>query len=226
MILDREMRQRGLEVSLKNANASIIQNERGFTMEFKDDTYNKSNHGTIRDAESNLSKLLRRWKNRADVFTVLEGSNILDLASGSEYYRDFFLQGWPPFFARLCAVNGANVIAIDICNQTELDQQLFACVKLDLIDAVMNSTLGNNPFLEGKNFDIIYCSNFVGGNPVPYLERDLVGVGIKQEGFERKLFSQCSNLLSEGGVMTLDLRDNQNWQKYHKKIKGQIIDLP
>jgi len=178
-------------------------------------------------ASQNLDHLLLRWEGYDTTWAELKGKKVLELASGSIFSRNF-LCTYYPHFSRLCSLNGADVIAMDINPQGKLDQQLFTGVKVDIINLVMEGGLHNHPLLSKATFDIINSTNFVGWNMLPDVEDYLRSTTprITREEFENKLLKQCAELLSEEGIMTIDTRDRNYMPIYYVKSEGQLIKLP
>lgn len=186
----------------------------------------KSEWKTAGIEASRLNHILETWKGRNTPWSVLRGLRVLDLASGSGYTRDWFGYIWYPQFARLCAVNGADVVAIDSNPQRGLDQQLFTWAAEDLVAAVMDGGLGNLPVLQGKKFDLIDSANFIGGNYCPELPQQLSRYNIGVDDYEQRFANQAGTLLSEGGVMSLDIWDKNFDRIIQTKRNGALVRLP
>lgn len=163
-----------------------------------------SPHTTANLAASSLQDILDIWKGSNTPWSVLNGTRVLDLASGSGYSRDLSGGMWYPQFARLCAINGADVVAIDFYPQRGLDQKLFTWADADLVNVVLGKGLRSVPVLAGREFDLIYSENFVGVNPYQDLVDRLVHKGIMMRDFEKALLNQAGELLAEGGLLSLD----------------------
>lgn len=139
------------------------------------------------------------WEQLRDV-------RVLDLAAGSIYSYDANDRCWIPAFSRLCAANGADVVAIDKFPQGEGDAKLFRGLPADLVDIVMHK--GLEDFLHEAScdggFDLINSFAFIGFNPFPGLRRAL---GLNYDKFTQALRDQAFNLLNSGGVMILGYKD-------------------
>lgn len=144
-------------------------------------------------------------------WSLLNGANVLDIGAGSHLNGD----NGAPWFARICAVNGANVVIADILPQSEADQKLFeSIIDEDIIPSVMSGQLAQLPQLQGRMFEIIHSMNLIGFNPDPGLERELKRQGINLAKFESCLVQQSKDLLTEGGVMYLG-----QFRGLYKKVK-------
>lgn len=130
---------------------------------------------------------------------------------------------WYPHFARLCAINGANVTAVDITPQGGYDTRLFTATSTDLVSAVIADNLPSLPEIADHQFDIIHSSNFVGNMP-HYIMMQLIRLGVGIKEFEGRFFNQAGKLLAEEGIMSLDLRD-QGKLIYHTKKEGKLVRI-
>lgn len=166
-----------------------------------------SPHTTANLAASSLQGILDIWKGPNTPWSVLKGKRVLDLASGSGYSRDLSGCIWYPQFARLCAINGADVVAIDFYPQRGLDQKLFTSADADLVNVVLGTGLKSMPVLAGREFDLIYSENFVGVNYYQDLFNRLTYKGIRMRDFEKAFLNQAGELLAEGGLLSLDTTD-------------------
>ena len=179
----------------------------------------------VRVAGQMLDSLLRHLRGYETPWSELRGKKVLDLASGSVFSKASF-GAWNPHFSRLCAVNGARVVAMDINPQGPYDEKLFTGIKADIVDLVVNIGLPNHPGLQEASFDVIHSQQFVGGDPQPEVLSYLKSLGIDKEGFENKLLEQCGALLTEGGIMTIDRRNRHYLPIFYRKLNGQIDELP
>lgn len=161
-------------------------------------------------ASSYLSDIVRKWKGPKVSWSMLKGARVLDLGSGSS-------EGHRPHFARLCAINGARVMAIDVNPQSKVDQELFDSIAANLVDVVLDRGLKNLPALKGSEFDIINSTNFVFFNFAPGLDGDLSRRGIEMKQFEEMLFAQTCEVLAVDGIMTLDQRESNYEQIFYTK---------
>lgn len=186
----------------------------------------KSECKTAGIAAIRLNHILETWKGRNTSWSVLRGLRVLDLASGSGYTRYWFGDIWYPQFARLCAVNGADVVAIDSCPQCGLDQQLFTWAAEDLVAAVIDGGLGSLPVLQGRQFDLINSANFIGANSCPELPHQLSRYHVGFDDYEQRFVDQTAGLLVKGGVMSLDLWDKKLDHIIHTKENGALVRLP
>src|SRR5581483_7559848 len=84
-------------------------------------------------AGADLDDILERWGKQGNWDQVLKGKRVLDLGAGSVNSR-YQGRDWTPDFARLCAVNGAQVTAVDINPQGPEDKQLFTEFQADLVE--------------------------------------------------------------------------------------------
>ena len=148
-----------------------------------------------KDALGFLDFTIKRWLGRQTPWSTLEGKKVLELASGSVN------SGYPPWFARLCSVFGANVVAIDVISQDEVDQSMFTCVQADLIEVVLGNGLDSVPELRNGKFDLIHASRFVGPNAAGEVIKELQRRGVTREEFEKKLKQQAKKLLANRGYM-------------------------
>lgn len=144
----------------------------------------------------------------------------MDIGSGSAIAKEFV---WHPYFARLCAVNGAKVTALDIRPQSDLDAELFHSIPVDLIPVVTEGRLAE--ILDEKEYDFIHSSEFVGVNPAGELLALEMNSNFSVPDFEGRLFEQCSDLLAEGGVMYLDQVDEKGQGIYYTKKVGKIVRI-
>lgn len=179
-----------------------------------------SPHTTANLAASSLQHILDIWKGPDMPWSVLKGKRVLDLASGSGYSRDLSGCIWYPQFARLCAINGADVVAVDFYPQRGLDQKLFTWADADLVNVVLGKGLKSMPVLAGREFDLIYSENFVGVNYFQDLFDRLVHKGIRMRDFEKALLNQAGELLAEGGLLSLDTTTKKGLPAHYTKFKN------
>lgn len=171
----------------------------------------------INNTGLDLEVLMKKWKGE-DSWGELEGKKVLDLASGSGLGQP----QWQPFFARLCANNGAIVTAVDILPQTGSDKKLFHGVTADLIPAVMERKLSE--IVGNERFDIIHSYSFIGFNPSPDLLERLEELKITEIDFVKVLLDQSLNLLTEGGIISLDEKNSVERKTiYHTKKEGKLV---
>ncbi len=175
----------------------------------------------LSEAGKDLNLLLGNSSLDRRPWDELRGKRVLDLGAGS-IHSGSFLKRYPPCFARICAINGAEVIAIDIHPQGEVDNQLFTGVRADLVEVVFGKGLQHHPALKDKKFDLIHSSDFVGLNSSPDLDRQLLNENMFIDIFERRLLFQCAILLAEGGIMTLDIRGEHLLPIFYRKTNGEI----
>jgi hypothetical protein len=136
---------------------------------------------------------------------------------GTHYY---------PHFSRLCAINGANVVAVDASSQRGLDEAMFTWAAADLIKVVLGQGLRSLPVLQGKEFDVVHSSDFVGFNPCPTLWSQLFNHGTRVDEFEKLFFQQAGELLTEGGVMYLGNHDKKGYFPIlHTRRGNNIVQL-
>lgn len=177
------------------------------------------NHNWLMHAGATLDMLLWKWMGLHTLWSELRGKHVLDIASGSAGKNR---ARYHPHFARLCAVNGADVTVIDINAQGEVDNQLFTSIQADLVRVVTGPGLQNYPSLVGRSFDLIHSSRFVGANPEPSLDRQLSHRrDMSVEEFGVMLLTQCIPLLAEGGIMSLDMIRDHHLVIY-RKVNGEI----
>lgn len=176
--------------------------------------YDINSHGIV------LDTMIRKWRGRQESWEVLKGRRVLDIGSGSAIGKEFV---WHPYFARLCAVNGAKVTALDISPQSDLDAELFHGITVDLIPIVVEGRLAE--ILDEREYDFIHSSEFVGVNPAGELQVLEMNSSFSVRDFEGRLFAQCSALLSEGGVMCLDQADQNGQGVYYTKKAGEIVRI-
>jgi len=175
---------------------------------------------SIAYAGMELESLIKKWKGKQDSWSELKGKKVLDLASGSALNPP----DWRPYFARICANNGASVTAVDIISQAGSDKSLLHGVTTDLVSAVMTGRLGQ--VVEGVNFDVIHSSSFIGANPSPELQERLERFRIKEGDFRQALLDQSLSFLSEGGIISFDERDFANRKQiYYTKKEGKLTQL-
>ncbi len=173
-------------------------------------------------AGEDLNRLLQLWWAKPMVnWSALEGKSVLDLASGSALNKEKRLSGhiWYPHFARLCAVNGADVTVVDKYLQGEIDRELITEVQIDLVEYVIHDELSNHPALRNRTFDIIHSANFIGPRADPGLAnaiRSNTG-GMPQRAFEMLMLKQCVPLLAPGGILDLDTVDKSGAIEYFIK---------
>lgn len=175
-------------------------------------------------ATGDLDFLLNRWLHTDGNFpswTQLNGVRVLDLAAGSCHTKHADLTYYP-HFSRLCAVNGAEVVAIDIKPQSDYDKMLFKSIRADIARLVQEGQLSEISELSGKTFDIIHSSSFVGWNPDPALEHQLSYMRMELAEFEEKLILECLKLLAEGGVMSLDANPVGKGRICFRKVNGKL----
>lgn len=148
-----------------------------------------------KDALGFLDFTVKKWLGRQTPWSALEGKKVLELASGSVN------SGYPPWFARLCSVFGANVVAIDVIPHGDVDQKMFACLQADLIEIVLGKGLDSIPELKNEKFDLIHAQRFVGSNAAGEVMRELQRRGVTREEFEEKLKQQAKKLLAKRGYI-------------------------
>lgn len=159
-------------------------------------------------AASDLDYILKEWKGIGTTWSVLKRMWVLDLASGSGNSYDMF-GCWYPHFSRLCAINKANVVAIDKNPQTGLDKIMFTWVVADLVMVVLEQRLNSLPTVRGKKFDLIYSSSFAGDNFCPELIQQLAVREVKLKEFKKAFLQQAGEVLAEDGVMFLGNHDKK-----------------
>lgn len=184
------------------------------------------NQRGILTAGQRLDAVVAKWKGLPQYsptdWSLLHGARVLDIASGS-YLSDLVGMTYYPHFARLCAVNGAQVTALDIEAQSITDLMLFQGVKVDLIPLIIEERLSSLPQLQDRKFDIINCSNFVGRTPLRNLVYELRRRRVNLLSFEWSLLSQCFELIAEGGLISLQLEDSNMREVYHQKVDGTMM---
>lgn len=169
----------------------------------------------IEDAASHLDNIIKEWREDSSLET-LEGARILDIGSGTAETDDSGHLWWP-YFAEIAAVNGAEVTALDIRQQTEFHQRLFTGIQMDIAELVINGELAEHTALQGKEFDIIAAKNFVGSNPAPEIDRlvrDELGVSL--DNFQAALVEQLKPLVAEGGIIDLD------GKTFYRRVSGEF----
>jgi hypothetical protein len=171
-----------------------------------------------------LTDILKAWKGVGASWQELKGLRVLDLASGSGNSHDGY-GTWYPHFSRLCAINGANVVAIDVNPQRGLDETMFAWAQEDLVDVVLNGGLKSMPILQEKEFDIIHSANFVGTNFFPELPTQLSQHGVSMPDFEKTFAQQAKALLTEGGVIFLGDLDERWDPIIYTKRESDVVTL-
>lgn len=181
------------------------------------------------DGGITLGGLIDKWKGPGTQWSVIKGVSILDLASGSALTKNLRWSRNYPSFSRLCALLGANVTAVDIVDQSQFDQKLFKCVKLDLVEVILKGGgLDQHPEFKSRKFDIIHSLNFIGSNPDPGLLRELASLyWFPYRGFEDSLTKQAASLLEEGGVMFLGsytIGPEGLTDIYHVKKDGKLLE--
>lgn len=196
----------------------------------------------ILNAESAIDFMLLLWKGSTR-WEQLQGARVLDIGSGSAFSPDIL----PPFrryphFARICAINGAIVTAIDKYPQLDFDKTLFTATEMNIVPPVLEGTFSQVPELQSAQFDMIQAEALVGQNPDPMLFegqdhpkifelqiKDFVGknkyvrvLGAKE--FTELLKRQCAPLLAEDGVLYLGERDTSSYRlKYYVMQQGQLV---
>jgi SAM-dependent methyltransferase len=161
-----------------------------------------------------LENLMRRWKEK-DSWGQLQGKRVLDLASGSTNDPKF-----KPFFARLCAFNGADVTVVDINPQSESDPKISG-VTADIIAAVVEGKL--TELLGFKKFDVIHSSSFIGFNPPMEVLQKLDELKIAEEDFEKEFFNQTFDLLEEGGALSLGTSTGSDFHVWTKRERAPVL---
>lgn len=177
----------------------------------------KANHSPICGDGVYLDTLVEIWRGRRKPWTILKGAKVLDIGAGIN-----------PSFSYLCAVNGADVTAIDLFDYQGLDIKLFTPVKAEMVSLVMGNKFLSHPQINDRRFDLIHSRNFVGISWASELPKYLNKLKVSLEGFEEKLSNHCDDLLAEGGVSYLD-----RWHQlsprisyiYHKKVGGKIVQF-
>lgn len=227
MFLDREITSK-LEAELQ-AEHIIIAND---SHEFDNKQRTLRCHswkGVNTIAHIVLDLLLSAWKGPTTTWEALKGTRVLDLGAGSGNSIYKGITGsyiCYPQLARICAINGANVVAIDKQPQKGFDRELFEWAAADLVDAVLNHDLQNLPILQGRQFDIINSSNFLGANRDPFLQDQTWRKGrMLLEEFSEMLLSQAGKLLTEGGIMDLSMTDEKGSRCYTRQQR-EILRLP
>lgn len=133
----------------------------------------------------------------------LNGMKVLDLACGTEF-DTYGRPGYFPYFARLCAQNGAQVIGVDIGYPSENDAKLFTHLQADIATRVKKGTLVNLPDLAGQEFDIVHSRKFACLSPDPILEKMLKRWNMDTGEFRRLLIDQAKGFLRPGGVLSIE----------------------
>ncbi|HKC14954.1 MAG TPA: hypothetical protein VKC89_03295 [Patescibacteria group bacterium] len=173
----------------------------------------------ISNAGFDLESLIRRWKGKRDSWEEIKGKKVLDLASGSAAASK-----WQPYFARLCANNGALVTVVDKLPQVGRDKELFRGITTDLVLTVMGENLAE--VVGQEEYDVVHSINFIGASPSPELLQELRVLHIKEEDFHMAFSRQAFSLLAEGGVMYLDERDPAKSEDiYYTKKEGTLVRL-
>lgn len=210
---EKESQQAGRRAELEpNVIPPPVRNKRGlYEWEQNSDVELPSSYVIAAETIDSALRLLKPEINPDSSYShpdweQLRGIRVLDLAAGSIYSHDAANRCWIPAFSRLCAVNGADVVAIDKFPQGEGDAKLFRGLSADLVDMVMHK--GLEDFLHEAScdgrFDLINSFAFIGANPFPGLRRAL---GLNYDKFTQALRDQAFNLLNSGGVMTLGYKD-------------------
>lgn len=173
-------------------------------------------------AAGDIDTLVSKWNGVDEKFPSwfpLREARVLDIAAGSVYTTEHVGFRYDPHFSRLCAINGAEVVAIDIKIQSESDKMLFRSIEADLIPLVLEEKLSELEGLQGQQFDIIHSNDFAGRNPDPRLYTRL---GDKLVLFRHRLISECAKLLAEGGVMSLDTVDRLHRPVIYRMLNGRL----
>lgn len=178
----------------------------------------------MESASHDVDAVIKNWKKIQELYpswSLLKGARVLDLASGSYYSRSPNVQYYP-HFARFCAINGAEVTAVDIVPQSDYDKMLFTAVRADIILLTRERRLFEVPKLKGKLFDIIHSSSFVGSNPAPSVQRQIGGLsGLAI--FEQKLLDECAKMIADGGIIDLGLLGDGSGRLIHRMVGGKLI---
>lgn len=174
-------------------------------------------------AASLLDLLLIRWKGLNTQWSKLRGKRVLEIASGSASGKTAS-GDWYPHFARLCAINGADVVALDARPQVGIDRILFTSEVVDLVDAVLSRGLPSLPVLEGRKFDLIHSANFIGRNCLPQLPEQLSLKGVSLTEYSQALHDQAGSLLADGGIMNLVADVGYN-QTFYTRQGSTVVEL-
>lgn len=181
--------------------------------------------GPIIIAGIELELLLEKWKGKSGAWGELRRKKVLDIASGSAANSYALLdEKWYPHFARLCAVNGALVTAIDEYPQVGSDVKLLRGIRTNLIPAVVDGKLAELVGIQ-ERYDIIHSAAFVGYNFSPQLLNELRRLKISMEDFRQALFRQSFDLLAEGGIISLEEEDENRELVYYTKKDGKLTQL-
>jgi hypothetical protein len=181
----------------------------------------RGEHTTAYQNATILHWLITKWKHTDD-WSVLNHKRVLDLGSGSSLYR-LVNVAYHPHFARFCAYNGADVIALDILPQVGIDRAMFSWDQVDLLQVVMAGKLSRLPILQGQTFDVIHSQSFIGSGVCPKLLDQLDQSGVDVLSFQERCFKQVIPMLAEGGIMTLGVTDEHVHYKMYTKLHGHLV---
>ena len=168
----------------------------------------------------NIDRIINEYyqtDQRSPQWSVLKGLRVLDIGSGSMNSASQFMIYYPQF-ARLCAMNGAKVTAIDNVKQSSFDHTLFREIVTDVIPSVNEGRFSQVTGLAGEEFDIINSRYFVGWNPDPHVYNRLHNSFKGLAAFESALIEECGKITAENGVVDLDFEDH-----YFRKLNGELI---
>lgn len=169
-----------------------------------------------------INELIRKWKGEKLPWSCLQGAKILDVGSGSS--GNLLTQ---PYFARLCAVNGAVVMAIDQGFWSDLDQKLFSSISVDIVPYILEDRLVDIEGLDAGSFDIVNSTNFIGSNPDPNIFEGLKRRRQKVPDiyiFENIAAAQMTTLLADGGIVDVDLEPMGRFREvYYRRIDDKVV---
>lgn len=178
-----------------------------------------------------IEQFLSDWRGEKGLpWTEMRGVRILDIGSGSDHRKARWKESPPPWFARICAVLGAEVTALDRFPQGYYDEKIFTGLAVELVPVVYDGGgISQIPELKGGKFDFIHSSNLVGWNYDPSLLSGLTGQqksAYSPSGFERRLFGQCAQMLEAGGILDLDEIDFKGRNRVYKSLGDHLFELP
>jgi SAM-dependent methyltransferase len=163
------------------------------------------------NAANRLDRMSFVMTGRKD-WSDLVGRTVLDLGCGSEMLFPIRpgererSNNWPPYFAYLCASNGAYTVGIDI-RENPYRAAEYIHVVGDLVELVLSGSLELLPETSGIRFDMINCSAMTSFLVAPLLKQRLREIDWDAVMFANYVKLIAYGMLKDGGVLYIDEPD-------------------
>jgi SAM-dependent methyltransferase len=157
--------------------------------------------------------ILGRSKNWQEGLANLE---IADIGCGSDA-TGWAGEKWPPYFARICAANGAKVIGVDIKWSALGKDELYKHIQTDALLPMINGELGKLLEVKSGTLDVINCSSLIDliPNEVRFAEEYL---GVTSKDLQSSFLKESLKLLKEDGVAALTA-------DYYRKSNNKLVKV-